>query len=47
MGSHTAMPMVTSDAFGALETGDSLSPDQIDAKARELLAQLTLDEKIN
>ena len=47
MGSHTAMPMVTSDAFGALETGDSLNPDQIDATARALLAQLTLDEKVD
>ena len=33
-------------AFGALETSVELTPPQIEAKARELLAQLTLDEKI-
>lgn len=33
-------------AFGALETPAALTPLQIDAKARGLLAQLTLDEKI-
>lgn len=33
-------------AFGGLETREQLSDAQIDARARELLAQLTLDEKI-
>jgi len=33
-------------AFGALETPATLTPAQIDAKARGLLAQLTLDEKL-
>lgn len=33
-------------AFGDLETSEKLSDAQIDARARELLAQLTLDEKI-
>ena len=33
-------------AFGALETPKTLTPAQIDAKARALLAQLTLDEKL-
>jgi beta-glucosidase len=33
-------------AFGGLETTEQLSDAQIDARARELLAQLTLDEKI-
>src|SRR3954469_14411580 len=33
-------------AFGMLETSVALTPDQIETKARELLAQLTLDEKI-
>lgn len=33
-------------AFGALETPAALTPRQIDAKARGLLAQLTLEEKI-
>ncbi len=33
-------------AFGALETPAALTPPQIDAKARGLLAQLTLDEKL-
>jgi len=33
-------------AFGALETPRTLTPAQIDAKARALLAQLTLDEKL-
>ena len=33
-------------AFGALETPAALTPPQIDAQARGLLAQLTLDEKI-
>lgn len=33
-------------AFGRLETTERLSDEQIDARARELLAQLTLDEKL-
>lgn len=33
-------------AFGGLETSAPLSDAQIDAKARQLLAELTLDEKI-
>lgn len=33
-------------AFGALETAQTLSPEQVDARARELLAQLSLDEKL-
>jgi beta-glucosidase len=33
-------------AFGALETTEKLSEAEIDAKARALLSQLTLDEKI-
>jgi beta-glucosidase len=33
-------------AFGGLETSEKLSDVQIDARARELLGQLTLDEKI-
>jgi len=33
-------------AFGTLETPEHLSDAQIDARARELLGQLTLDEKI-
>ncbi len=33
-------------AFGALETASALTDTQIDARARELLAQLTLDEKL-
>ncbi|HWA84817.1 MAG TPA: glycoside hydrolase family 3 C-terminal domain-containing protein [Opitutus sp.] len=33
-------------AFGALETTQTLASAQIDARARELLAQLTLDEKL-
>ena len=35
-----------SDAFGALETPDPLPPDAIEGRARELLAELSLDEKI-
>ena len=35
-----------SDAFGALETSDPLPADAIEARARELLAELSLDEKI-
>ncbi len=41
---ESATPSV---AFGAFETSASLSPEQIDARAKELLAQLTLDEKTN
>ena len=33
-------------AFGALDTPATLSPDAIDAKARELLGELTRDEKL-
>jgi beta-glucosidase len=33
-------------AFGALETPEAMSSEQIDARANALLAQLTLDEKI-
>jgi beta-glucosidase len=33
-------------AFGGLETTETLTMDQIEAKAHDLLAQLTLDEKI-
>lgn len=36
-----------SAAFGALETPEHLSAEQIDAKARALLAALLLDEKLN
>ena len=43
MVTQTAAPT----AFGALETSQSLSPEQIEARAKELLAQLTLDEKTN
>ncbi|MGH7995558.1 MAG: beta-glucosidase family protein [Opitutaceae bacterium] len=35
-----------SAAFGALETPSALTPDEIDARARELLGQLTSDEKL-
>lgn len=38
--------MSTTSAFGALETAASLSDEQIDTRARQLLAQLTLDEKL-
>ena len=37
---------MSSAAFGELETPESLTTEQIDARARELLAQLTLDEKL-
>jgi beta-glucosidase len=36
----------TPPAFGTLETTETLTLEQIEAKARDLLAQLTLDEKI-
>ncbi len=35
-----------STAFGALETTESLSQTEIDTRARELLGQLTFDEKL-
>jgi beta-glucosidase len=35
-----------SAAFGRLETTETLTPDAIEARARDLLAELTLDEKI-
>src|SRR3712207_3887487 len=35
-----------SSAFGELETTETLTMDQIEAKAHDLLAQLSLDEKI-
>ena len=39
-------PSTQKSAFGGLETAEKLSPEQIDARARGLLGQLTLDEKI-
>jgi beta-glucosidase len=39
-------PAASSAAFGALETTVTLTTEQIDARARALLAQLTLDEKL-
>jgi beta-glucosidase len=39
-------PLSSSAAFGSLETPQTLSPEQIDARAGELLGQLTLDEKL-
>ncbi len=44
---NPADPHPVRAAFGALETAATLSPAQIDAKARRLLAQLTLEEKIS
>lgn len=41
----STQPNAHSPAFGALETPEQLSPQQIDQRARGLLAQLTLDEK--
>ena len=35
-----------SDAFGALDTPIALSPEAIDRRARDLLAELTFDEKL-
>lgn len=50
MGVHGSVmsPASTPDgaAFGALETAASLTEQQIDARARELLAHLTFDEKL-
>ena len=40
------MTTQTSAAFGALDTADALTPDQIDAKARALAAKLTFEEKL-
>src|SRR5690348_611319 len=40
------MTVTSNTPFGALETDTRLTPDQIEAKARELLAQLTLEEKL-
>ncbi len=37
----------TSSAFGALETADTLTSQQIEQKAQQLLEQLTLEEKLN
>jgi len=37
---------VTTTPFGALETPETLAPDAIEARARELLAQLSLEEKV-
>ena len=42
----TTTPASIPSAFGALETSTAMTPDQIESRARELLAQLTLDEKI-
>lgn len=39
-----ALPV--SEAFGALETAEDLTMDQIEGRARNLLAQLTLEEKL-
>ncbi len=42
----TALSSSAGAAFGALETATVLTPEQIDARARDLLGQLTLDEKL-
>lgn len=42
----TTTPAPRESAFGSLETGEALTPGQIEARAQDLLAQLTLDEKI-
>jgi beta-glucosidase len=42
----TMTPTPSTSAFGTLETSATLTPEQIEAKARELLSQLALDEKI-
>ncbi|HVU24235.1 MAG TPA: glycoside hydrolase family 3 C-terminal domain-containing protein [Opitutus sp.] len=39
-------PSASRAAFGALETSAALTPEQIDARARALRAQLTLEEKL-
>src|SRR6266567_5689616 len=39
-------PVPGESSFGALETSTVLTPDQIEAKARELLAHLSLEEKL-
>ena len=41
------MTDTSSPAFGALETAESLSVEEIDARARALLADLTLAEKLS
>ncbi len=41
---HSSSP--SGAAFGGLETAAVLTPEQIDSRARGLLAQLTLDEKL-
>ncbi|HVU33944.1 MAG TPA: glycoside hydrolase family 3 C-terminal domain-containing protein [Opitutaceae bacterium] len=41
------MTAPSSAAFAALETAAALTSEQIDARARELLAQLSLDEKLS
>ena len=35
-----------SAAFAGLETAETLTPDEIDRRARDLRARLSLDEKI-
>ena len=40
------MTTQTSAAFGALETSTALSPEEIEQRAQELVAELTLDEKL-
>jgi beta-glucosidase len=42
----SSSPLPSSAAFGALETATALTSDQIETRAHELLAQLTLDEKL-
>ena len=37
---------MTTTPFGALETPETLAPDAIEARARDLLAQLSLEEKV-
>src|SRR3954452_1306148 len=39
-------PHSMSDAFGALETHETLPPEAVDRRARELLVELSLEEKI-
>lgn len=46
MSSAPASAQPASSAFGALESATSLTPTQIDGRARELLAQLSLEEKL-
>jgi beta-glucosidase len=42
MASYKTVP----GTWGRLETGEALTEDQIDARARQLLAQMTIEEKI-